>query len=108
MTSDGGEGERIADLRGFRCPLPVLKTRVRLRAMAPGERIVVLTDDPLAGRHDAAGLATVIERLVADEVTRASLGARARDHVVRHHSLDRAAVRLDELIAPLAKRDGPR
>ena len=49
MTSDGGEGERIADLRGFRCPLPVLKTRVRLRAMAPGERIVVLTDDPLAG-----------------------------------------------------------
>ena len=62
----------------------------------------------LADRHDAAGLATVIERLVADEVTRASLGARARDHVVRHHSLDRAAVRLDELIAPLAKRDGPR
>ena len=36
------------DLRGFRCPLPVLKLRVRLKALVPGERAVVLTDDPLA------------------------------------------------------------
>ena len=36
------------DLRGFRCPLPVLKLRVRLKGLAPGERATVLTDDPLA------------------------------------------------------------
>lgn len=36
------------DLRGFRCPLPVLKLRVRLKTLAPGERARVLTDDPLA------------------------------------------------------------
>ena len=38
-----------ADLRGFRCPLPALKTRARLKAMSIGERLEVLTDDPLAG-----------------------------------------------------------
>ena len=36
------------DLRGLRCPLPVLRTRKALRGMAPGARIVVLTNDPLA------------------------------------------------------------
>ena len=43
------EGETLADLRGYRCPLPVLKTRIRLRGLSAGERLVVLTDDPLAG-----------------------------------------------------------
>ena len=37
------------DLRGYQCPLPVLKTRNRMRKLAEGERMVVLTDDPLAG-----------------------------------------------------------
>ncbi len=37
------------DLRGYKCPLPVLKTRNRMRGLAEGERIVILTDDPLAG-----------------------------------------------------------
>lgn len=37
------------DLRGLQCPLPVLKTRNRLRKMTAGETIWVLTDDPLAG-----------------------------------------------------------
>ena len=40
--------EHEFDLRGFTCPLPVLKLRVRLKGLAPGERAVVLTDDPLA------------------------------------------------------------
>ena len=39
----------IYDLRGYQCPLPVLKTRSRLRCMAAGERVWVHTDDPLAG-----------------------------------------------------------
>ena len=38
----------VFDLRGFHCPLPVLKTRVRLKALQAGERAWVRTDDPLA------------------------------------------------------------
>lgn len=37
------------DLRGYQCPLPVLKTRNAMRKLQPGEQILVLTDDPLAG-----------------------------------------------------------
>jgi len=37
------------DLRGLQCPLPVLKTRNRMRKMLVGDCIWVLTDDPLAG-----------------------------------------------------------
>ena len=36
------------DLRGYQCPLPVLKTRAKLRKMQPGNQVWVLTDDPLA------------------------------------------------------------
>jgi len=36
------------DLRGYQCPLPVLKTRNAMRKLGSGERISVLTDDPLA------------------------------------------------------------
>ena len=40
--------ENVLDLRGLKCPLPVLKTGKRLAAAAPGERMSVLTDDPMA------------------------------------------------------------
>lgn len=36
------------DLRGYQCPLPVLKTRNAMRKLDVGQRIWVLTDDPLA------------------------------------------------------------
>lgn len=36
------------DLRGLKCPLPVLKARKRLAGMAPGERLWLETTDPLA------------------------------------------------------------
>lgn len=36
------------DLRGYQCPLPVLKTRNKLRAMAEGDRLWIHTDDPMA------------------------------------------------------------
>ncbi|ADM10053.1 hypothetical protein PB2503_10004 [Parvularcula bermudensis HTCC2503] len=36
------------DLRGLRCPLPVLRLEATLRAAAPGTRIELSTDDPLA------------------------------------------------------------
>ncbi len=36
------------DLRGLKCPLPALKTRKALRALAPGDLLVVECTDPLA------------------------------------------------------------
>ena len=40
--------ETELDARGLLCPLPVLKAAKRLRGMAPGEVLAVLTDDPAA------------------------------------------------------------
>ncbi|MDI9848196.1 sulfurtransferase TusA family protein [Rhodoblastus sp. 17X3] len=39
---------KTLDLRGLKCPLPVLKTRRRLSALAPGETIEVACTDPLS------------------------------------------------------------
>ncbi len=36
------------DATGLLCPLPVLKARKRLKAMAPGTVLRVLADDPAA------------------------------------------------------------
>jgi tRNA 2-thiouridine synthesizing protein A len=41
-------GEAELDARGLSCPLPVLKARKRLMAMAPGARLRVLATDPKA------------------------------------------------------------
>ena len=38
----------IYDLKGLKCPLPVLKTRKRMKTLAPGSLITVETTDPLA------------------------------------------------------------
>jgi len=36
------------DARGLLCPLPVLKARKRLMALAQGDQLQVLSDDPAA------------------------------------------------------------
>lgn len=36
------------DLRGLRCPLPVLRTKKVLKSLAPGDEIEVLATDPQA------------------------------------------------------------
>ncbi|MAS06886.1 MAG: response regulator SirA [Ahrensia sp.] len=36
------------DLRGLKCPMPVLKTRKRMIGLKAGERLWVHTSDPLA------------------------------------------------------------
>jgi tRNA 2-thiouridine synthesizing protein A len=36
------------DVRGFNCPLPVLKTKLALRPLAAGEILRVLATDPMA------------------------------------------------------------
>lgn len=38
----------ILDLRGLNCPMPVLKTRKAIRAMAPRAQLLVETTDPLS------------------------------------------------------------
>jgi tRNA 2-thiouridine synthesizing protein A len=41
--------EKTFDLRGLKCPLPVLRTRKALAGMRPGDILVVSCTDPLAG-----------------------------------------------------------
>ncbi|MBE7184838.1 MAG: sulfurtransferase TusA family protein [Methylobacterium mesophilicum] len=57
------------DLRGLRCPLPVLRSRKALDGMRPGEALVILTTDPLAGLDIPAFLAEDGHRLLSMERT---------------------------------------
>ncbi len=41
-------GNDVLDLRGLKCPLPVLRTRKHLRDLAAGVQIRIETTDPLA------------------------------------------------------------
>lgn len=41
-------GDALYDLKGLKCPLPVLKTRRRLTSMQRGEELSIETTDPLA------------------------------------------------------------
>ena len=41
--------EKTLDLRGLKCPLPVLYTRKALAGLAPGDVLLVACTDPLAG-----------------------------------------------------------
>ncbi len=41
--------EKTFDLRGLKCPLPVLRTRKALVGMAQGDILIVACTDPLAG-----------------------------------------------------------
>jgi tRNA 2-thiouridine synthesizing protein A len=38
----------VLDLKGLKCPLPALKTRKALKAVAPGAELEVLCTDPMA------------------------------------------------------------
>jgi tRNA 2-thiouridine synthesizing protein A len=40
--------EKVVNLRGLKCPLPALRTRKVLQALAAGEVIVVECTDPLS------------------------------------------------------------
>jgi tRNA 2-thiouridine synthesizing protein A len=41
--------KKTLDLRGLKCPLPVLYTRKALAGLAPGDLLLVECTDPLAG-----------------------------------------------------------
>lgn len=38
----------VIDVRGLKCPLPVLKTAKRMAPLAAGARVAVLATDPMA------------------------------------------------------------
>jgi tRNA 2-thiouridine synthesizing protein A len=40
--------DHVLDVTGLECPLPILKTKVALAKMQPGEVLHVLATDPLA------------------------------------------------------------
>ena len=49
MTLGPGEGEKVAlDLRGLKCPLPVLRARKAAKGLSPGTLLEVLASDPRA------------------------------------------------------------
>jgi tRNA 2-thiouridine synthesizing protein A len=41
--------ETVLDLAGLKCPLPALKTRKALGRLAAGDRLTVISTDPLSG-----------------------------------------------------------
>ena len=43
-----GLKEIIVDARGHRCPTPTLRLQKAMRSAAPGQRVRLLADDPLA------------------------------------------------------------
>ncbi|KAA0698597.1 response regulator SirA [Neorhizobium sp. P12A] len=43
-----GLDTEVYDLRGLKCPLPVLKTRKRMKSMQSGAVLAIETSDPLA------------------------------------------------------------
>ncbi|WP_232630863.1 sulfurtransferase TusA family protein [Methylobacterium sp. Leaf118] len=68
------------DLTGLKCPLPTLRTRKALRALAPGARLRVSCTDPLSGID--------IPNLVREEG--AALEAQERDGPVFRFLIRRA------------------
>jgi tRNA 2-thiouridine synthesizing protein A len=52
------------DLRGLQCPLPILRARKALRALAPGAALEVFATDPLSPVDFAAYCEASGDRLV--------------------------------------------
>lgn len=48
VSGSNAENIPVYDLRGLKCPLPVLKTRKRMAGLPLGAFIWVETDDPMA------------------------------------------------------------
>jgi tRNA 2-thiouridine synthesizing protein A len=40
--------ERVLDVRGLNCPIPLIRARTALAALGPGDVLVVLATDPEA------------------------------------------------------------
>lgn len=44
--ADSNGSEQVLDVKGLNCPMPVLRAKVALSRMQPGERLRVLATDP--------------------------------------------------------------
>ena len=63
-ASDGAPAPLLLDLRGLRCPLPVLRTRKALAGLPSGARLQVESTDPLSAidiPHMLNGTGDVLE-----------------------------------------------
>ncbi len=40
--------DQMLDATGLSCPLPVIRMEAMLRRLAPGDRLLVIADDPVA------------------------------------------------------------
>lgn len=80
MSDDHGPGARVEalDLRGLKCPLPVLRTRKALGRMPSGAAVEVLCTDPLSG-IDIPNLV----RETGDDLLAATRGASGWRFVIR-------------------------
>ena len=64
---DGQPATRRLDASGLACPLPVLKARKALLAMAPGEQLALTATDPLAAIDIPHFCTEAGHRLIASE-----------------------------------------
>ncbi len=48
MSPNEGPPDSLLDVRGLQCPLPLLKTKVALNRLEPGQVLRVLATDPMA------------------------------------------------------------
>lgn len=70
------DADLVLDLKGLKCPLPVLHTRKALQRLAPGARLKVLCTDPMAAidiPHLIHETGDVLEEKARDETTLAFL-----------------------------------
>lgn len=57
--------DRTLDASGLRCPMPLLKTKLELNGMAPGEVLVVIATDSGSARDIPAYLSLTRHELVS-------------------------------------------
>ncbi len=62
---DDSAPDQVLDVTGLNCPLPVLRAKVTLGKMAPGERLRVLATDPYSVMDFEAFCDKTGHRLVA-------------------------------------------
>jgi len=46
LTPEGPAVDRVLDVKGLNCPLPILRTRIALGEIEPGQILRVLATDP--------------------------------------------------------------
>ena len=79
--------DHVLDVKGLKCPMPVLKTKVRFKTMSPGEILEVITTDPGSRKDLPAWAAKTGNHL---------LGSHAEGTEIYHFFLQRPA---DEAVA---------